>query len=216
MYKQARDSLKKYFGTSSIISSNVNNSSNISIKPEPNEAFFVKPEEFESYMTWKNKKNNTNQNYSNNNNYGLKKNFLGKNGLPVKCYICQSIYHLARTCPEKKRNRYSSYDRTTYYVNSNEVNNCYVSEPSVGESFNYMILDTGSPQNVAGRIWTDCFLNSLDEDMTKKVLKERSNRWFKFGNMNHYKSLYTVPVMIGGTVTSLQFDVVEKQRFRFC
>ena len=32
-----------------------------------------------------------------------------------------------------------------------------------------MILDTGCPKNVAGKVWVDCFIDSLNIDLAEKV-----------------------------------------------
>ena len=43
-----------------------------------------------------------------------------------------------------------------------------------------MILDTGCPKNVAGKVWVDCFIDSLNIDLAEKVKTYLSKRTFKF------------------------------------
>ena len=78
-------------------------------------------------------------------------------------------------------------------------------------AFNYMILDTGCPQNVAGLTWAECFVDSLNDDMRQKVKRNTSVNKFKFGAGHVLKSLHQleVPIMIAGELTTLVFDVVD-------
>ena len=74
-----------------------------------------------------------------------------------------------------------------------------------------MILDTGCPHNVAGKMWADCFVVSLDERMAAKVKKMHSKNKFKFGCGRILQSLYSleVPILIAEEKSMLQFDVVQ-------
>ena len=74
-----------------------------------------------------------------------------------------------------------------------------------------MTLDTGCPQNVAGNVWADCFIGSLDTRTATKVKKIHSNNKFKFGGGRILQSLYCleVPILLAGEESTLRFDVVQ-------
>ena len=43
-----------------------------------------------------------------------------------------------------------------------------------------MILDPGCPKNEAGKVWVDCFIDSLNIDLAEKVKTYPSESTFKF------------------------------------
>ena len=55
-----------------------------------------------------------------------------------------------------------------------------------------MILDTGYPKNEAGKVWVDCFIDSLNIDLTEKVKTYPSESTFRFKGgriLRHYIKL---------------------------
>ena len=58
----------------------------------------------------------------------------------------------------------------TYLVNlSNDVFECDVSNVYASHVFNHMILDTECTKNGTGKLWIDCFIDSLNINLIKKV-----------------------------------------------
>ena len=76
-------------------------------------------------------------------NYKGRKNRLGENSKPMKCYIrqcdhidkceCPCVYHLADTCPERRTRANNNINRNNNnYNNNNNSNNNKTSKPDLG------------------------------------------------------------------------------------
>ena len=91
------------------------------------------------------------------------------------------------------------------------VVDCKISDIYVGDAFNHMILDTGCPHNVAGKIWVDCFFEGLSNEELKLVEKSPSTIKFKFGGGRVLQSLYRIQahILVTGCHVTISFDVVE-------
>ena len=221
MYEQAKKALKKYFGNSAITSEKSNKAVDLiqsqspTVKQEP---LFSSIEEYETYVAWKQYRNKERKQSRGN------RNPLGANGKPLTCHTCRSICHFARDCPHKQEKNQSQSNpnppdvrpcppnRTFVAAMENDVIECQASDTtSSGMPINHMILDTGCPQNVAGFVWTQCFLDSMSEKMFNCVEKADSTNKFKFGGGRVVQSMYKLraPVMIAGELTYLTFDVVD-------
>ena len=74
-----------------------------------------------------------------------------------------------------------------------------------------MILDTGCPKNVAGKVWVDCFIDSLNIDLAEKVKTYLSKRTFKFWGRHILTSLYhtEVPILLADGTVIIDFDIVD-------
>jgi len=222
MYKQAKKSLKKYFGVSAVSNSQPKESA-VSIEtPLKQEIFFSSAEEFESYVAWKQyrSKGKPSVSYNNrpNNNRLSHRNPLNSEGKPLTCRICRSIAHFARQCPHRQeKSPDPPHGENEIFIASMNVEEenvieCRSADTSKGGvALNYMILDTGCPQNVAGSVWTQCFLESMSESMHEKVTEQTSNNKFKFGGGRVFKSLKKIkaPIMIAHQITFIEFDVVD-------
>ena len=74
-----------------------------------------------------------------------------------------------------------------------------------------MILDTGCPKNVAGKVWVDYFINSLNIDLAEQVKTYPIKSTFKFGGggiLTSFTSLYhiEVPILLADET---DHDVIE-------
>ena len=47
-------------------------------------------------------------------------------------------------------------------------------------AFDHMILDAGCPQKCSWKVWSDCFIDSLNIDLAEKVKTYPSKSTFKF------------------------------------
>ena len=74
-----------------------------------------------------------------------------------------------------------------------------------------MILDTGYPHNVAGKIWVDCFFEGLSNEELKLVEKSPSTTKFKFGGGRVLQQLYKIqaPILVVGCHVTISFDVIQ-------
>lgn len=88
------------------------------------------------------------------------RNPLNADGKSLTCHICRSIAHFAPDCPHRSEKQQGSEDNQHQDSSTNrswvasvksDVIECQASDVSMagGVAFNYMILDTGCPQNVA-------------------------------------------------------------------
>ena len=70
--------------------------------------------------------------------------------------------------------------RNATYGNSN-VDESDVSDSYASHAFNHLILNTGCPENVAGNIWGNNYIQNLDQRMQYKIKTYTPNAKFKFG-----------------------------------
>jgi len=231
MYEQAKKALKKYFGNSAIKNEQSNKAVDVIVPPTvKQEPLFTSMEEYESFVAWKQYRQRGKPHFPDERNphfhddrkpqYQGNRNPTGATGKPLTCRICRSICHFARDCPHKNKPKNSderssgNANRTFVAAVDKNIIECQASETSSsGVPINYMILDTGCPQNVAGLVWTQCFLDSMSDRMFKCVEEIESESKFKFGGGRVLKSLYKLkaPVMIAGELTYLTFDVVDTE-----
>ena len=168
MYEQAKRSLKKCYGSSSITNYSGNDSFTKVIKQEP---LYVDPE-YESYVSWRHRRDQSERQHSSNRipessvrvlsqgsykrpptqmkKFDGRLNPIGRNGQPLQCPVCESIAHFERNCPNRKRNGDTEgTKRSDHFLASSMddegVVDCKISDIYVGDAFNYMILDTGYP-----------------------------------------------------------------------
>ena len=236
MFEDAKRSLKKCYGSGSI-----SNSTTKTIPFDNDKSFLKQEDrlEYESFLAWKrNQRNEHNsdcvgENFEEHDSYvGWKKtkqgkmaskdkgkssnvnkkfhgkhNPIGNKGYPLQCHVCRSITHFEEDCPHSESNKSSK----TLVVGSSSVIECDVSDVYVGDSMNYMILDTGCPHNVAGKVWFQCYFDSLSVEERNSVEKCGSFSKLKFGGGCVFDSLFKVkmPVCILNTKIVLEFDVVE-------
>ena len=69
---------------------------------------------------------------------------------------------------------------------------CNVADVYVGNAINFMILDTGSPRNVAGETWLSCFLEILDENDYQMIQKSSTNTRYKFGCGSVFEAMFQI------------------------
>ena len=81
----------------------------------------------------------------------------------------------------------------------------------VSESLSSAILDSGATATVSGKVWMECYLDSLSEDDRSKVVYAESANSFKFGSGDFFKSIYKVkvPALIGSHSILIESDVVD-------
>ena len=104
---------------------------------------------------------------------GKRTNAIGLNGKPLKCRICESILHLMRDCPHRNESKNEDF---TFFT-GDEMKSCML----LSESRCSTILDPGCTSNVAGTLWIDLFLKTLQACDLNKVKKCPSTKMFRFG-----------------------------------
>lgn len=189
-YTAMKSALQRIFGETACASNTGNNFPSISVKQEP--VFY------------------TQQKKSGGKQPGT--NPLNKFGKRTKCAICQSVYHWAKDCPEKK----ASVNMTECGVET--VENCNLTlftkeQPSANEIFvlessGSAIIDTACTRTVCGEKW---FKQFMEQTSKKNVPTFESNRAFKFGDgkVVHSFKRATIPAVIGNTHCKIDTEIVK-------
>ena len=80
------------------------------------------------------------------------KNPCDRNGIQLRCKVCESIYHMAQNCPEK-RDIYHTQEIILFqsdYDHPDKLKNLS------SETWNTALLDSGATNTVAGKEWYNC------------------------------------------------------------
>ena len=121
-----------------------------------------------------------------------------KTGDVARCSICDSNKHFRADCqhnPKKKdSNSVCMYQSCRNGKESNKIDNDYCE--TVNETFNKVLIDTGTTSNVCGDVWLNTFLESMPEDLKKKVSKVKRNMSFRFGDGRAVESIKCVMLPI--------------------
>ena len=80
----------------------------------------------------------------------------------------------------------------------------------LGDTLGYAVLDSGCIHTVCGKVWLDTYLDSLSASDKSRVSFQKSNREFRFGDGQIYKSekLVSVPIHLGDQKAMLETEVV--------
>lgn len=109
-----------------------------------------------------------NYNHNPNSQYNkqmYKSNPVGRDGVPLQRHICCSIAHFAHDWLHRSKNLKDNPDKpNATYVFSTVIERD-VSDSYASQAFNHMILYPECPQNVAGNIRPNDFIETLDEKM---------------------------------------------------
>ena len=89
-----------------------------------------------------------------------RKNPRNRNDLQLRCHICKSIYHLAQNCPEKYNALYTQ-ENVLYQSDFDHPEQL---KTLVSESWNSAVLDSGTTNTVAGEVWYNCYITSLNKN----------------------------------------------------
>ena len=143
-----------------------------------------------------------------------KKNKIGPDGKPMRCFNCKSEYHFAGSeeCSTKKS---SSSSDEVLLAEAAEVDSILAAGQIKGftwEARGAAALDTCCTSSVAGQSWLDMYLEELDDvDLAKVEGPMESSRTFGFGNNGTLTAskCYKIPVNIAGKVTKVKLDIIS-------
>ena len=136
----------------------------------------------------------------------------GRDGRPLACGKCQSIYHFARDCPENKRvnaNFFVTKDSITLFQKvPGQSSNL---DEFTRNNFGLAILDSGCNTTVCGKLWLDVYLESLSSAKRNTVVWKKSDMQFKFGDNESTKSnvCCTFPAVVCDTDVTITAQVVN-------
>ena len=129
-------------------------------------------------------------------------------GVVMRCHECDSRKHFARNCPH----RYQE-GKVTEEVKMVNVTLVTESRPCVSDGLGKAILDSACTKTVAGRAWMDDYLNLLEPEIRKTVLRnqKKSTSKFRFGDGRESISQreLQVPLFVCDQEVTVSVDVVE-------
>ena len=119
------------------------------------------------------------------------KNPLDSSENVSRCSICESIYHWKRDCPDTYENQQKDDSKInlpvvedTHFVEHIEVTlfqppDLKNSEMKnfVGETLCCAVLDSGCTRTVCGKVWLNCYLDTLSDDEKNASRKSRVKRF---------------------------------------
>ena len=120
-------------------------------------------------------------------NLKRRRNPCNRNGVQLRCNICESIYHFEQQCPEvKTTDLYLTHEVILFesdYDHPAKLKNL------VSDSWNAALFDSGATKTVAGEIWFNSFIQSLNKEEKVKTETSKSNNMYCFGdgNPSHFK-----------------------------
>ena len=83
----------------------------------------------------------------------------------------------------------------------------------LGETVGCVVLDSGTTSTVGGLAWFECFIETLSDDLKKKMVIRPGSRSFKFGTGQKLPSLksVTLPCVMGGVRVDINADIVDAE-----
>ncbi|XP_071118367.1 uncharacterized protein [Haliotis cracherodii] len=139
-------------------------------------------------------------------------NPIGHDGRPLRCKVCESVYHFIKDCPDSYENmeKRKFQDKQEEFVlfTGNKGEELQV---LVNESLNSAVLDSACSSTVAGEAWMNCYIDTLEDDKVRQVNRTKSDSIFKFGGGRLLKSIakVTFPCEIAGVNCTITTDVVQ-------
>ena len=171
--------------------------------------------------------------------YKGKKNKLGSDGKPLKCFLCKCshidscncpcLYHLANTCPKKFGEAQKRSPDLGLFMSTNippNVKELLLAKEDdvvlvVKEQLQDLVLlstykyeavvDSACPTTVSGKTWIAEFISMMSDEFRDMVTVEKSDRVFKFGGGEKRKSKGAVvfPCFLAGMNIKMRSEVVE-------
>ena len=144
-------------------------------------------------------------------------------GTYLTCKSCGSIRHMLSKCPDSWENMAkvnitendATEEHPVYLTEENAVLFTGSRKQEIQqlgtEARNCAVLDSACSSTVCGRTWLNSYIDSLDDDDTRKITFKEGHKVFKFGGGTKLKSggEYLLPVQIVGNNITVKTDVVE-------
>ena len=239
LFEQTKEGLKKFVGRSVIGAS----------EEVKEESTYVTREELVLWMN-QNKKKGRRRSQSAPEDEGKKsgpkssagykgrKNPLGSDFLPLKCFKCKCEcktncnckcrYHLLAECPDRKKETKTPTPDTALFVGvttpawgpgqedevfvAEELDNLVAVAEGEGQEGPLALVDSACPRTVGGVRTVEAYLGGLPEVTREAVVKTPSDRVFKFGGGERRKSLFRVDLpcsVAGRRDIRIRTEVVE-------
>ena len=130
-----------------------------------------------------------------------KSNPPDKSGNISRCVVCDSVMHWVEDCPHK--------DEAHVHLFTKDIKDEYINQ-FVGETLNEAVLECGCTKTVCGKLWVDCYIDSLSKEDLKLIEERLSSTRFKFGDGRVVQASRKViiPADIGDKKVSIETNVV--------
>ena len=140
-----------------------------------------------------------------------------KNGNVMRCFICESYYHMAKDCPHKKPCFYTKYVQGDIEIepevkfnkigqNVKQHSVASVQVAYMSESLGCAILDTACTKTVCGEAWLNDFMKRCKTDL--KFFPTTSFYVFGDGDVVQARKKVFLPLEINGNAFDVSCDVV--------
>ena len=129
-----------------------------------------------------------------------------RNRTQLRCHICESIYHIAQNCPEK----YDTLYTQEVVLYQSDFDHPEQLKTLVSESWNSAVLDSGATHTVAGEVWYNYYITSLNENEKQKIKHHTPGNTYRFGDGKLFPALQNVdiPISLGSRNVVLNTDIV--------
>ena len=131
-----------------------------------------------------------------------KSNPPDRSGNISRCVVCDSVMHWVKDCPHK--------DEVHVQLFTKDIKDEYINQ-FVGETLNAAVLDSGCTRTVCGKLWLDCYIDSLSKEDSKLIEERPTSTRFKFGDGRVVQASRKViiPEYIGDMKVNIETDVVS-------
>jgi hypothetical protein len=205
-FSSMKSALKRIFGDS-ILKSDDSDSAPIKIKQES--AYYTQ-------QRWNGGRQKKYSSDSSKNDVPKGTNPLNKYGKRTRCAICQSVFHWAKNCPDKKMESVNVAESENDHVESVHITlfskeDMTDHEIFVIETSASAVIDTTCTQTVCGKKWLDDYVEKLPKQQRQQVITHSSCRGFKFGDGKVVTATkrVSIPAKIGSTRCRIDVEVVD-------
>lgn len=138
-------------------------------------------------------------------------NPVGPDGNIMRCHICESTRHFSSRCPHRRTEEANITVNITLLAGKGEEEQCCLMTECIG----YGVLDSACTKTVAGKVWMDEYLSTLNQEEFEKVKRSerKTNSVYRFGDGVESKSDKTLdlPALIGNKMMTIEVDVVDNK-----
>ena len=134
-----------------------------------------------------------------------RKNPCDRNGIHLRCHLCESIYFMAQNYPEK----YTLYMQEVVFYQS-DFDHPEQLGTLVSESWNSAVLDSGATNTLAGEVCYNCYITSLYENEKQKIKHHTLQNTYRLGNGKLFLACQNVdiPISLGSWNVLLNTNIV--------
>ena len=135
-----------------------------------------------------------------------RKNPCDRNSNQLRCHICKNIYHIGQNCSGK----YDTLYTQEVVLYQSDFDHPEQLKTLVSESWNSAVLDSGATHTVAGEVWYNYYITSLNENEKQKIKHHTPGNTYRFGDGKLFPALQNVdiPISLGGRNIMLNTDII--------